>query len=306
LTMMRKGGWASLLLCYGERESTRKAVSDLSLPADGGHYGAFVQREDGSMNRNGIGLAALTLWAVMSQPIAADTLTIAAAADLKYAMDEIVALFLKGHPGHKIDVVYGSSGKTHAQIQQGAPYDLFFSADISLPQALVAKGLATGPVHPYAVGRLVLWSATQDASRLRLSDLAGMSVRKIAIANPKHAPYGQKAEEALRKVGVWSSVESKIVYGENIAQTAQFAFTGAADVGIVALSLALSPEMAAKGKYSLVPDSLHKPLEQGFVVTNRAKDKKLAAAFSGWMAEKTVRATMTKFGFALPNEAAGK
>jgi len=131
-------------------------------------------------------------------------------------------------------------------------------------------------------------------------------VKKVAIANPKHAPYGQKAEEALRRVGAWEAVETKIVFGENIAQAAQFAFTGAADVGIVALSLALSPEMAAKGKYALVPDSLHKPLEQGFVVTNRAKDKKLAAEFSGWMADKTVRATMAKYGFALPRESTGK
>ena len=245
----------------------------------------------------------ILLLAILVASTSADTLSIAAAADLKSAMGEIVAQFQKSHPGHKIDVMYGSSGKTHAQIQQGAPYDLFFSADISFPQELVAKGFAVGPVHPYAVGRLVLWSATLDVSKWKLTDLAGPNVKKIAIADPQHAPYGQKAQEALRKTGVWDAVASKIVYGENIAQAAQFAFTGNVDVGILALSLALSPEMAAKGKYALVPDSLHQPLEQGFVVTNRAKDKPLAAAFTKWMEDPVVRKTMAKYGFALPGEA---
>jgi molybdate transport system substrate-binding protein len=233
----------------------------------------------------------------------ADTLTIAAAADLKYAMDEIVTSFKKDHPGSRIDVVYGSSGKTHTQIQQGAPYDIFFSADISLPQQLVAEGKAIGPVRPYAVGRIVLWSSTMDASRLKITDLAGESIKRIAIANPKHAPYGQKAEEALRAVGVWEKVEPKLVYGENIVQAAQFAFTGNADVGIIALSVALSPEIAAKGKYALVPDSLHKPLEQGYVVTSRAQGNKLALQFTGYMEQNIARATMRKFGFVLPTEA---
>lgn len=235
-----------------------------------------------------------------ADPTRAATLTVAAASDLKFAMTALVAGFQAAHPGDKIEVVYGSSGKTNTQIQQGAPYDLFFSADIAFPRELVAKGFAVGPVRPYAVGRLALWSATRDASKLTLADLAGNGIGKVAIANPQHAPYGQKAVQALQRVGAWKAVETKTVFGENIAQTAQFAYTGAADVGIVALSLALSPEMAAKGRYALVPDSLHDPLEQAFVVTARAKDNPLAAAFASWVEAPAARATLARFGFALP------
>lgn len=233
---------------------------------------------------------------------AGEHITIAAAADLKFAMDEIVGLFDKAHPGDQVITIYGSSGKFQTQIRQGAPYDLYFSADIAYPVALKADGFAAGEVHPYALGRIVLWSPSRQANTLSLSDLTDPAIRRIAIANPKHAPYGMRAEEALKKAGLWDKVEPKLVYGENIAQTAQFVQTGNADIGIIALSLAKSSELSRLGGYALIPDSLHQPLEQGFVITRRAAGNPLALAFSRFMASADARAIMIRYGFTLPGE----
>lgn len=232
----------------------------------------------------------------------AERITVAAAADLKFAMDDIVASFKKANPKDDVDVVYGSSGKFHTQIQQDAPYDLFFSADIAFPRELVAQGRAATEVTPYAVGRIVLWSAHQDASKLTLASLTDASIAKVAIANPKHAPYGKRAEEALRAAGVWAQVEPKLVYGENIAHTAQFVQTGNAQVGIIALSLALSPELASRGGYWLIPDKLHLPLEQGFVVIKRAQHNALASRFAAYVISPPARAVLSRYGFVLPGE----
>lgn len=232
----------------------------------------------------------------------AGSLTIAAAADLKFAMDEIVAAFRKTHPDDKIDVIYGSSGKFHTQIQQGAPFDLYFSADIAFPKGLEGKGLSAGPTRPYAIGRIVLWSNVRDATQMTLQDLADPTIRKIAIANPRHAPYGKRAEEALRSVGLWDPLQGKIVQGENIAQTAQFVQTGNADVGIIALALALNPTLAEAGGYHLIDDSLHEPLEQGFIITRRAADNPLAQTFADFMGKPEARAIMIHYGFVLPGE----
>ena len=237
---------------------------------------------------------------------AQDKITIAAAADLKFAMDDIVTQFKKANPQAGVETIYGSSGKFHTQIQQGAPFDLYFSADIALPRTLAAAGLAASGVKPYAIGRIVLWSASHDASRMTLADLADPSLKKIAIANPKHAPYGKRAEEALRAAGVWEKVEPKLVYGENIAQTALYAQTGNADIGIIALSLALNQELAAKGAYRLIDDKLHQPLEQGFIITKRAADNALARRFADFMDGKDARAIMVRYGFVLPGESLGK
>lgn len=232
----------------------------------------------------------------------AEQITIAAAADLKFAMDELVASFRSANTGDDVEVVYGSSGKFHTQIQQGAPFDLFFSADIAFPRELAAAGFASSDVKPYAVGRIVLWSATVDASKLTLTSLTDPKFTRIAIANPKHAPYGKRAEEALRAAGLWDKVEPKLIYGENIAATAQYVQTGAAQIGVIALSLAVNPELASKGGYALVPDKLHAPLEQGYVITKRAAGNALAKRFASFMEGKTARALMTKYGFVLPGE----
>jgi len=235
--------------------------------------------------------------------VLAEKITIAAASDLKGCLDEIVANFRKAHAGDEVEVVYGSSGKFKTQIEQGAPFDLFFSADSAFPRELLKAKLAVGEVHPYAIGRLVIWSKTIDAGTLSVTDLTRSDIQKIAIANPQHAPYGKAAEEALRASGIWEQVEHKLVYGENIAQTAQFAESGNAQVGIIALSLVLGPVKTSKGSYSLVPNSLHEPLEQGFVITKRAADNMLAKAFADYMDSGQTRAVMVRYGFALPGEA---
>lgn len=237
----------------------------------------------------------------------AEKITVAAAADLKFAMDEVVTAFKKSNPAEEVEVIYGSSGKAHTQIQQGAPYDLYFSADVAFPQELIKGGFAaSAEVIPYALGRIVLWSNSKDASRMTLANLTDSQITHIAIANPKHAPYGKRAEEALRASELWEKVEPKMIYGENITQTAQFVQTGNAEVGILALSIAMAPELSSKGGHYLIPDNLHEPLNQGFIILKRAENNKLAKQFAGYMTSKETRAVMTKYGFILPSESTGK
>ncbi|MDX2218669.1 MAG: molybdate ABC transporter substrate-binding protein [Burkholderiales bacterium] len=236
----------------------------------------------------------------------AEKITIAAAADLKFAMDEIVTAFKQANAADEVEVIYGSSGKFHTQIQQNAPYDLYFSADIGFPRELAKAGFAASDAKPYAFGRIVLWSATMDATKMTLASLTDPKIIRVAIANPKHAPYGKRAEEALRASGLWEKVEPKLVYGENIAHTAQFVQTGNAQAGIIALALAVNPELANKGGYYLIPDNLHEPLEQGFIITKRAEGNALAKRFADYMGSKPARAVMVKYGFVLPGESASK
>ena len=248
-------------------------------------------------------LAALAAFLLMlARPALAESLTIAAAADLKFAMAEVVEQFRATRPGDRIEVIYGSSGKFFTQIRNGAPFDMYFSADIAFPRELERHGLTAGPTRPYATGRIVLWSLKPELAKTPLQQLPGAAIRKFAIANPQHAPYGQRAKEALRHQGVWPSMRPKLVMGENIAHTAQFIDSGAADAGIVALALVLSPTMTGKGAWSLIPETWHAPLEQGYVITRRAAGNRLAAAFSEHMASEPARAIMRRYGFALPGE----
>lgn len=251
-------------------------------------------------------IALVGAFASLAPAQAAQKVTIAAAADLKFAMDEIASSFRKAHPGDEVEVIYGSSGKFHTQIQQGAPFDVFFSADVGFARGLKEEGQAITEPKLYAVGRIVLWSAAHDASKLTLANLVDPSIQKIAIANPQHAPYGKRAEEALRSAGIWDRVQSKLVFGENIAQTAQYAQSGAADVGIIALSLAVNQELASKGGYWLIPDNLHSPLEQAYVITKHGEGNSLAAAFAAYMETPDARHIMTRYGFVLPGEVAAK
>lgn len=238
---------------------------------------------------------------VLSMSAYAEKINIAAAADLKFAMDEIVAKFREANAKDDVDLIYGSSGKFYTQIQQGAPYDLYFSADIAFPRELARSGFSFSEVIPYAFGRIVLWSATMEANKMSLDSLTSSKISHIAIANPKHAPYGKRAEEALRASRLWERVEPKLVYGENIAHTAQFVQTGSAQVGIIALSLALNPALANRGGYWLIPDTLHAPLEQAFIITKRAQGNDLAKKFADYMRSSATRTIMTKYGFVLPN-----
>jgi len=250
-------------------------------------------------------LKTLIIIGLTASSVHAEKITIAAASDLKFAMDEIIAGFSKVHIKDEVQVVYGSSGKFQTQIRQGAPYDLFFSADISYPRELARQGQAASQVKPYAVGRIVIWSANMDGSKMTLASLADPKITRIAIANPKHAPYGKRAEEALRSAGLWEKVQSKLVYGENISQAAQYVQSGNAPVGIIALSLALNPGLAKEGRYYLIPDNTHSPLEQGYIITKQGAGKQLAKKFADFMNSTYVRGVMTKYGFVLPHEKSG-
>jgi molybdate transport system substrate-binding protein len=225
---------------------------------------------------------------------------IAAASDLKFALDSIITIFKKDNPG-RVDVTYGSSGKLFEQIANGAPFDIFFSADINYPKQLRAKGLTAYEVYPYGVGRIVLWSKKIDPQMEGMKSLTSPSIKKVAIANPVHAPYGKRAEEALAYYNVAESVKGKLVYGENISQAAQFVTTGAADAGIIALSLALSPNMQKQGgKYFLIPENSHQPLEQGAVITRHGDGNNLASIFMGFFSREVSTGILTHFGFKKP------
>jgi len=226
---------------------------------------------------------------------------VAAAADLKFAMDSLVAVYSKNNPDIDIKVIYGSSGNFFQQIGNGAPFDLFFSADIYYPKQLTEKQLTLSVIHHYGTGQLVLWSKTIDPAVAKMSTLLQPSIKKIAIANPAHAPYGQRAEESLRHYQLYDQIKDKLIMGENIAQTAQYAQSGAADIGIIALSLALSPAMQqAGGKYWLIPADSHQPLEQGFVLLPHAKDNKGAFQFMNFITTPEARAILKSFGFSQP------
>jgi molybdate transport system substrate-binding protein len=225
-------------------------------------------------------------------------ITIAAAADLHEAMDKLVEAYRRDHPDARLDVVFGASGMLLTQIEQGAPFDLFFSADSHYPQQLVEHGKAGGTPVPYAFGHLVMWSASIDMHGVQVADLAQPRFGRIAIANPQHAPYGKRAEQALRAVGIWGQVQSRLVFGENIAQTVQFAQSGNAQVGLVAESLVLASP--GKGSYAPVPSSLHEPLRQSFVLTRRGAGNALAEDFARYVQQGPARALLAQYGFALP------
>jgi molybdate transport system substrate-binding protein len=246
-----------------------------------------------------LSVLAIVLTPAFSHAAQSAHLTIAAAADLHHAMDEVVAAYRRDHPAAAIDVIYGASGVLLTQIEQGAPFDLFFSADSDYPRRLIADGQAGGPATTYAVGHLVLWSASLDMRGVRVSDLAEPRFGRIAIANPEHAPYGKRAEQALRGAGIWSAVAPRLVYGENIAQAAQFARSGAAEVGIIARSLALEP--GSKGSYAPVPDSAFQPLLQSFVLTKPGAHNDLAQDFARYVQGAPARAILARYGFTPPS-----
>ena len=232
---------------------------------------------------------------------AGNEVLVAAAADLRFAMDTLVALFSRDNPGVTIKVTYGSSGNFFEQIKNGAPFDLFFSADVDYPRQLKEQNKTLSVVHVYGTGQLVLWSNTLDPAKQQMNTLLDPAVSKIAIANPAHAPYGRRAEEALQYYKLYDKIKDKLVIGENIAQTAQYAQTGAAQVGLIALSLALSPTMTqAGGKYWLIPAAAHQPLLQGFILLAHAQGNAGAEKFAAFCDTETARATLRRFGFGEP------
>lgn len=249
-------------------------------------------------------LAVMVSLGLIGTPGLAASARVAAASDLKFAFDELQPLFEKTYPQHKIEMIMGSSGKFTQQIENGAPFDIFFSADVKMPRALIASGKALEPVTTYAFGRVVLWSAKVDATQLTLDSLTKPEFRKVAIAAPDHAPYGARAKEALKHAGVFKAIENKLVFGENISHTAQLIDTQAAEIGIVALSLALNSTLKAKGGYYLIPADFHQPLEQAYVVTRHGKDNPAAKAFADFMTSDAARKVMRRYGFLLPGDKA--
>jgi molybdate transport system substrate-binding protein len=235
-------------------------------------------------------------------PARGQEIAVAAAADLKFAMTDVAGQYEK-QTGNKVNVTYGSSGNFFSQLQNGAPFDLFFSADIDYARKLDAAGLAEpGTLYLYAIGRITIWTppdSKMDVTALGWKGLLDERVQKIAIANPEHAPYGRAAIAAMQKAGIYEEVKSKLVYGDNISQAAQFVQSGSAQAGIVALSLAISAGMK-DGKRWDIPEDMHPPIEQAAILMKNAKNKEAARAFLDFVKSNGARATLAKYGFTFP------
>jgi len=231
-------------------------------------------------------------------------LKIAAAADLKFALDSLIDEYRAIHPQIHAGVTYGSSGNFYAQIQNKAPFDLYLSADIEYPRKLAVADLALeNHVFSYAIGRLVVWvprSSSIDVGKLGIRSLLDPSVRKIAIANPQHAPYGKAAVAAMRSLGVYDEASPKFVLGDNIVQTAQFIESGAADIGIIALSLAMAPEMEARGRYWEIPLESYPKMEQGGMILKNTSSPDAAKELRDYMLGTHGRAVLKRYGFYSP------
>jgi molybdate transport system substrate-binding protein len=250
-----------------------------------------------------------TLFALLlagAQPMTAQaqtSATVAAASDLKFAIEEVAERFTRA-TGQRLRLVFGSSGNFYSQIQQGAPFHLFMSADEDFVFRLADAGKTADRGRLYARGRIGIMVPKGSALKAdtELKDLAAAlkdgRLRKFAIASPEHAPYGMRAKEALQHAGLWTAIEPKLVIGENISQAAQFATAGSTEGGIIAYSLALAPQLSKLGDFALIPESWHKPLVQRMVLTHGAPQA--AKDFYGYLATPEAQAIMVKYGFAMP------
>jgi molybdate transport system substrate-binding protein len=229
-------------------------------------------------------------------------ITVAAAADLQFAFQDVAARFEK-QTGHPVKLTFGSSGNFFAQIQNGAPFDVYFSADIDYPKRLQAAGLTEpGTLYEYATGKIVLWvpSGSKVDVNKGLHALLDSNVNKIAIANPEHAPYGRAAVAAMKHENVYDKVSSKLVMGENISQTASLIISGGADVGIIALSLAVAPTMKTKGQYAEVPTDEYPTIEQAAVILKSSQSKEIARQFMAYIKTPEIQAVLRGYGFTMP------
>jgi len=229
-----------------------------------------------------------------------DTIKVAAASDLSYAFEEVAAEFTK-KTGKKVVFSFGSTGLLAKQLSEGAPFDVFAAANVSFVDDVVKTGACDGATKAmYARGRIVVWSgnAVQPAPQA-LADLTDSRFVKLAIANPDHAPYGKAAKQALEASGLWETIQPRLVYGENILQTLQFAETGNADAAFAALSLAI---VKKEGNYFLIDDSLHKPIDQALVVCKHGGNPAIGADFARYVNSDEGRAIMKRYGFLLPGE----
>lgn len=231
--------------------------------------------------------------------------SIAAASDLKFALDDVAVRF-EQQTGKAVRITYGSSGHFFRQIQQGAPFELFLSADEEFVARLARQGLAVDGGALYATGRIVFFApkgstlkADPTFADLRAAIHDGR-LKRFAIANPEHAPYGRAARQALEGEGLWDALQTRLVLGENVSQAAQFAVSGSVQAGIFALSLALSPDFAGKGGYALIPENRHEPLRQRSVLLRRAGDA--ARAFHAFLQQPAAREIFRRYGYTLPGE----
>lgn len=229
----------------------------------------------------------------------AQTVNVAAAANLRYVMEEVKDAYLKTNKHAKINIVYGSSGTLTQQISNGANYDLFMSADDEFPLVLQKKGLTYGGMKIYAYGKLALYSTVVDVKK-GLASLNDAEVKKIAICNPVTAPYGKRSVEVLTKHGKYEALKSKLVVADNISQAAQYAFTGNADIAFVALSLTLTPEMQAKGTTYIFSPKMYTPIKQGCILIKRSAVNTGAAKFMKYFTSAAVDGIWEKFGYSLP------
>ena len=258
-----------------------------------------------SLSFAGVILAGFGAFAAGEDATPPAALTIAAAADLRFALDDLVKDFEELYPAAKINVTYGSSGNFFAQFQNGAPFDLFFSADIEYPRKLAESGLGADNVFLYAIGCIVVWVPKDSpvaVDKLRIKALLEPSIHKIAVANPEHAPYGRAAVAALKALNIYDQVASRLVYGENIAQTAQFVQSGAADAGILALSLAVAPQMRDAGRFWQVPLDAYPRMEQGGIILKSSKNLETARAFRDFVLGDHGREVLKNYGFYLPEK----
>ena len=251
-----------------------------------------------------LSLIAMMMVGCIAQPCVSQEISVAAAADLQFAMPDIAGRFQK-ETGKTVKPIYGSSGNFFQQIQSGAPFDVFFSANLDYPKKLEAGGLTEpGSYYEYARGKIVIW--VPSGSKLDLGSgmkaLLDPSVKKIAIANPQHAPYGQAAVAAMQREKIYDKLKDKLVLGENISQTASFVVSGAADVGIVALSLALSPNMKDKGRYAEVPSEEYPAIEQACVILRSSKNKDVARQFLSFIKTGAISDVLKNYGFDVPSD----
>jgi len=233
----------------------------------------------------------------------AEELLVAAAADLNQVLP-VVAERFERETGNQVKLSFGSSGNFFAQIQNGAPFDVFFSADIDYPKRLEAAGLAEpGSLYEYAVGKIVLWAP--NGSKVNVNDGPGVllkpEVRRIAIANPLHAPYGKAAVAALQHEQLYDRIKDKLVLGENISQTFELVHSGNADVGIVALSLVTSPKVKDTGTFAVIPTATYPPIRQGAVIIKSSPHKETARAFVAYVKRPEIVELLKQYGFEVPN-----
>lgn len=243
---------------------------------------------------------ALIFFCVISCVVQADEITVAAAANLQFTLDDIKSAF-EQKTGHKVNLVFGSSGKLTTQIRQGAPFDIFMSADEEYPQWLSKEGLTLGEPRVYAVGVLVLWTLKDIELSDDLGQLNNSIFEKIALASPKAAPYGRQAMNAMTYYKLYPAIESKLVYGESISQVNQFIVTKAADIGFTGKSVVLSPNMKDKGKWIEIDPAAYHPLNQAVVILNNATTQgRIVQDFYDFLFSVESKHIFTQYGYKLP------